>query len=81
LLSEVLQQIVNNTDGAPLFVEELTKSVEESIGQQATGSGQREKATDPQSEAEACFLKALDIARQQQAKSWELRAVTSLARL
>ena len=32
-------------------------------------------------DAEACFLKALDIARQQQAKSLELRAATSLARL
>jgi predicted ATPase len=32
-------------------------------------------------EAEACFHKALDIARQQQAKFWELRATTSLARL
>jgi len=32
-------------------------------------------------EAEACFLKAIDIARQQQAKSLELRAATSLARL
>jgi predicted ATPase len=31
--------------------------------------------------AEACFQRALDIARQQQAKSWELRAATSLARL
>ena len=31
--------------------------------------------------AEACFRKALDIARQQEAKSWELRAATSLARL
>jgi predicted ATPase len=30
---------------------------------------------------EACFQKALDIARHQQAKSWELRATTSLARL
>jgi predicted ATPase len=33
------------------------------------------------SQAEACFHQALDIARQQQAKSWELRAATSLARL
>jgi predicted ATPase len=33
------------------------------------------------SQAEACFRQALDIARQQQAKSWELRAATSLARL
>jgi len=32
-------------------------------------------------EAEACFHKAIEIARGQQAKSWELRAVTSLARL
>jgi predicted ATPase len=32
-------------------------------------------------EAEACFLKAIDVARKQQAKSLELRASTSLARL
>jgi class 3 adenylate cyclase/predicted ATPase/tRNA A37 threonylcarbamoyladenosine biosynthesis protein TsaE len=31
--------------------------------------------------AEACFQQALTIARRQQAKSWELRAATSLARL
>jgi class 3 adenylate cyclase/predicted ATPase len=36
---------------------------------------------DPQGEAEACFLKSLDVAREQQAKSWELRTTTSLARL
>jgi predicted ATPase len=33
------------------------------------------------SQAETYFHKALDIARYQQAKSWELRAATSLARL
>jgi predicted ATPase len=33
------------------------------------------------SQAEACFRQAIDMARQQQAKSWELRAATSLARL
>ena len=32
-------------------------------------------------EAEVCFRQAIDIARQQKAKSWELRAATSLARL
>ncbi len=32
-------------------------------------------------EAEACFLKAIDIARKQQAKFWELRATMSLSRL
>jgi predicted ATPase len=34
-----------------------------------------------QQEAEACFLKALEIARKQRAKSLELRAVMSLGRL
>jgi predicted ATPase len=41
----------------------------------------RPLASDPQGEAEACFLKAIDVARQQQAKSLELRATMSLARL
>jgi len=31
--------------------------------------------------AEACFRRALAVAREQQAKSWELRAAMSLARL
>jgi len=34
-----------------------------------------------ETEAEACFLRATQIARQQHAKSWELRAAMSLARL
>src|SRR5262249_48887041 len=34
-----------------------------------------------EAEAEACFLKAIEIARRQQAKSLELRAVMSLVRL
>jgi len=35
----------------------------------------------PQSEAETCFSQALDVARRQEAKSLELRAAMSLARL
>jgi DNA-binding winged helix-turn-helix (wHTH) protein/tetratricopeptide (TPR) repeat protein len=35
----------------------------------------------PESEVEECFLRAIEIARQQQAKSLELRATMSLARL
>ena len=38
-------------------------------------------ASSVQKEAEECFLKAIEIARRQQAKSWELRAVMSLSRL
>jgi predicted ATPase len=38
-------------------------------------------AANTQAEAEACFLKAVAIAQKQQAKSLELRAVMSLARL
>ena len=34
-----------------------------------------------QSEAEACFRRALAVAHEQQAKLWDLRAATSLARL
>ena len=34
-----------------------------------------------QAEAENCFHKAISIAQSQQAKSWELRATISLARL
>ena len=37
--------------------------------------------SDAQSEAEACFLKAIEIAQKQQAKSLEPRAMMSLARL
>ena len=32
-------------------------------------------------DAEICFEKAIDIAQQQEAKSWELRAVVSLSKL
>jgi predicted ATPase len=38
-------------------------------------------ASNSQVEAQACFHRAIEIARQQEAKSLELRAVTSLARL
>jgi serine/threonine protein kinase/tetratricopeptide (TPR) repeat protein len=48
-----------------------------------TIEGEASLALDPQiiSDAEACFHRAIEVARQQQAKSWELRAVMSLCRL
>jgi predicted ATPase len=50
---------------------------------QSSVSDPRPLAPDPQAEAEAeaCFLKAIAIAQRQQAKSLELRATVSLARL
>ena len=49
----------------------------QSIVKQSPGSGVRHR----ESEAEECFWKAIEVARRQQAKSLELRAVMSLARL
>src|SRR5262249_6772859 len=40
-----------------------------------------QQSTDNPTEAETCFHHAIRIAQSQQAKSWELRATTSLARL
>ena len=40
------------------------------------------KQDDPNAtEAQSCFQRAIEVARKQSAKSWELRATTSLARL
>jgi TOMM system kinase/cyclase fusion protein len=39
------------------------------------------QSADNGDEAEQCFLTAIEVARQQAARSWELRAATSLARL
>ncbi len=44
-------------------------------------SQDKSEVRSPESEAEECFLKAIEIARKQQAKSLELRAVMSLSRL
>src|SRR5712664_4882212 len=50
---------------------------------QASSPNTQHPAPNPQAEAEAaaCFLKAVEVARRQSAKSLELRAVMSLARL
>src|SRR5262249_52922100 len=40
-----------------------------------------QQSSDNQAEAETCFQHAIRIAQSQQAKSWELRSVTSLSRL
>jgi predicted ATPase/class 3 adenylate cyclase len=48
---------------------------------QVKASQNKSEVTNPQAEAEACFQKAIEIARKQQAKSLELRATMSLVRL
>jgi tetratricopeptide (TPR) repeat protein len=69
---------------------ESEKGKEES--QKSNGKSQRAKIPSPRrltpgaqteaaAEAEGCFLKAIEIAKTQQAKMWELRATVSLARL
>jgi len=47
---------------------------------QTSAAAQQQTGT-PQAEAETWLQRALDVARRQQAKSWELRAAMSLARL
>jgi class 3 adenylate cyclase len=79
LSTEVIEQICVKTDGVPLFVEEVTKSIVETVGAYGRTPLQ---LTIPATLQEALLarLDRLSDARQQ-AKSWELRASTSLARL
>jgi predicted ATPase/3-dehydroquinate dehydratase len=60
---------------------ELTLQKLSVVSSQFSVTDPRPLAPDPQDEAEECFLKAIDIARKQQAKSLELRATMSLVRL
>ena len=72
LLAEALAAVP--TTGERVFEAEMHRCKGELLLVQA---GNRQ----PWAEAEACFRHALDVARQQQAKSWELRAAISLSRL
>jgi predicted ATPase len=74
--------------GARLYEAELYRLKGELTLQSKTGLGQVEgksqtsrSPSEVEQEAEACFLKAIQIAQKQQAKSLELRAATSLARV
>lgn len=40
-----------------------------------------QQSSDNATEAESCYHNALEVSRRQEAKSWELRAATSLAKL
>jgi predicted ATPase len=87
-LAEALA-LVDGT-GERVYEAELYRLKGELILQKFQVSSSKFQVTSPQSptpspqaeaEAEACFLKAIEVARHQQAKSLELRATVSLARL
>ena len=67
--------------GQLLLAQESREQGAKSTEQETENPKPNSQILDPQSESEACFLKAIEIAQKQQAKSLELRAVMSLARL
>ncbi len=81
VLAEALAAVNNN--GERLWEAELYRLKGELSlkSQQVKTSQDKSEVRSLESEAEECFLKAIAIARQQQAKSLELRAVMSLSRL
>jgi predicted ATPase len=86
VLAEALSTI--DKTGERFWEAELYRLKGELILQKFQVAGPKFQVENPRSafpnlqlEAEACFVKAIDIARTQQAKSLELRAVMSLVRL
>src|SRR5262249_24342161 len=87
LLAEVSAHLGHTEDGLQVLAESLTRAEhqeerwwEPEIHRLRGVLLLRQTGT-PQAEAEACFQRALDVARHQEAKSLELRAAMSLARL
>ena len=66
---------------AELYRLKGTLTLQSEVRGPASGVPNTQHPTPNTQEAEACFLKAIEIARRQQAKSLELRAAVSLARL
>jgi adenylate cyclase len=87
LLAETYEHAGQAEAGLPVLAEALT--LVDKIGERhyeaelhrLKGVLLLAQSTEHHREAEACFRQALTIARRQQAKSWELRAAMSLARL
>jgi adenylate cyclase len=86
-LAEVSRVIGQEEEGLHLLNEAL--SVAEETGERSReaeshrlkGAFLLQQSPDNATEAESCFHHAMAIAQSQQAKSWELRAATSLAKL
>jgi predicted ATPase len=87
LLAEAYAQVGRGEEGLTLLAEALAVTNEkgecrwEAELYRLQGELLLARDTGQDTEAETCFRQALDIARRQQAKSWELRAAISLARL
>jgi class 3 adenylate cyclase/predicted ATPase len=87
LLAETAGHVGQVEDALPLLAE--ARTMLEANGQgdmlaevyRLQGTLLLRQSVSDAAQAEACFQQALAIARRQQAKSWELRAATSLARL
>ncbi len=78
VLSETLATVSSN--GERRFEAELHRLQGELLLRQAAGTNGSHMAQ-AEVEAETCFRRALEVARRQQAKSFELRAAMSLSRL
>jgi predicted ATPase len=87
LRAEAYRKIGQVEEGLTVLVEALTavKNTGEHFYEaelhRLKGQLLLQQSPDNQTEAETCFHQALSVARSQQAKSWELRAATSLAKL
>jgi DNA-binding winged helix-turn-helix (wHTH) protein/predicted ATPase len=83
ILAEALATVEET--GERYYEAELHRIRGELLVMQASGAGDHSEATRHGSpltaQAESCFKQAISVARRQQAKSWELRAAISLARL
>jgi predicted ATPase len=87
LLVEALMRVGQNEEGLRVIAEILTiRDSRREDGRTAEWNRLKgvlllARSAEHQVEAETFFCQALDIARRQQAKSWELRAAMSLSRL
>ncbi len=87
LLAEVCAQVGQHEAGLTLLAEALALTNDKGERRWEAEVCRRKgevllaRSAGHDAEAETCFRQALDVARQQQAKSWELRATMSLSRL
>jgi predicted ATPase len=87
LLAEASAEVGQTTEGLEALAEALAMLAKSGVRwweaelYRLRGELLLQRSTTPQGESESCFHQALAVARQQQAKSLELRAAMSLARL